>query len=480
MLQLATLKDMTDQTTVEQGNSSNNDWGVSKYNPLNWSNNRKMTVVGLVSFQAFVSPLASSVMAPSLPEIGQHFHIDSPTTLALTLTIYLVAWAIGPMFLGPISELYGRRWVINFSSLFFTAFNIACIFAPSSGGLIAFRFLAGIGASTPISIAGAVIADLYEEKDRAPATAIYGLGLLLGPPTGPVIGGYIAQTVGFKYGFVLTSALSGVATVLSFVFLPETYHDTIRGKYMIESGTDNEPDGEGMQTSKNKKWNHVWESAARPFVLLTRSYICLILSFYGALVYGYLNMFFTSFPSIFGEIYGFKPGATGLTYIAGGLGEITATIVGGLVGNRIYLKLTEKNDGKAQPEFRMPGMFIGSVAVPIGLFWFGWTADAHTHWILPVLGSAIFGFGMMSILLPMQLYIVDAFHYAASALAAASILRSLLAFAIPLFAPQMISAMGLGGTYSLLGGLSIVIGIPLPIWIYLKGHDIRARSPLSN
>ena len=107
-------------------------------------------------------------MAPSLPEIGRHYGISSPTVLALTLTIYLLAWAIGPLLFGPLSEVYGRRRIINLSALIFMSFNIGCIFAPSTGALITFRFFAGTGASTSVSIAGAVIADLFIEKERAP------------------------------------------------------------------------------------------------------------------------------------------------------------------------------------------------------------------------------------------------------------------------------------------------------------------------
>ncbi|KAK4073695.1 hypothetical protein Trihar35433_3169 [Trichoderma harzianum] len=372
-------------------------WRESKDNPLNWPLSKKYQTIGLVSFQAFISPLASSIMAPGLPELAEKYNIKSDTVLALTLTIYLLAWALGPLAFAPLSEMYGRRWVINISSVIFTAFSIGCIFAQSTGQLIAFRFLAGIGASTPISIAGAVIADLYILEERAPASAIYGLGLLIGPPTGPIMGGYLTQTVGVRYG-----------------------------------------------------------------------------------VYGFLNMFFTTFPTIFGETYGFKPGPTGLTYIGGGLGELCATALGGWVGNTVYHNLTKKNGGTPKPEFRMPGMLLGSVAVPIGLFWFGWTAQTRQHWMLPIIGSSIFGFGMMSILLPLQLYFIDAFKYSAAALAAASLARSLLAFAIPLFAPQMIDAMGLGGTYSFLGGLSIAIGIPLPLWVYFQGEKIRARSDLNH
>ncbi|KAK4072685.1 uncharacterized protein Triagg1_5730 [Trichoderma aggressivum f. europaeum] len=435
-------------------------WLESDENPLNWPRSKKYQTIGLISFQAFISPLASSIMTPGLPELVEKYNIKSDTVLALTLTIYLLAWALGPLAFAPLSEMYGRWWVINISSVIFTAFSIGCIFAKSTGQLIAFRFLAGIGASTPISIAGAVIADLYIPEERTPASAIYGLGLLIGPPTGPIMGGYLTQTVGVRYGFVLTAALGAVALVLSVLLLPETDHAIIRSKRDSRRG--------GFTELFNKKTEtSVDDERTQPSTPQTG-------------VYGFLNMFFTTFPTIFGEIYGFKPGPTGLTYIGGGLGELCATALGGWVGNTVYHNLTKKNGGISKPEFRMLGMLLGSVAVPIGLFWFGWTAQTRQHWMLPIIGSSIFGFGMMSILLPLQLYFIDAFKYSAAALAAASLARSLLAFAIPLFAPQMIDAMGLGGTYSFLGGLSIAIGIPLPLWVYSQGEKIRARSDLNH
>jgi hypothetical protein len=85
----------------------------------------------------------------------------------------------------------------------------------------------------------------------------------------------------------------------------------------------------------------------------------------------------------------------------------------------------------------------------------------------------------MMTFLPISLYLVDAFQYAASATAAASVIRSLLGFAFPLFGQQMFHALGIGGGNSLLGGLAIVLGIPFPIWIYYKGEKIRQRSKLN-
>jgi hypothetical protein len=75
-----------------------------------------------------------------------------------------------------------------------------------------------------------------------------------------------------------------------------------------------------------------------------------------------------------------------------------------------------------------------------------------------------------------QLYLVDAFAFPASALSAASFFQSLLGFAFPVFGQMMYTKFGYGGGYSLLAGLAIVIGIPFPIWIWYKGEDIRKRS----
>lgn len=360
-------------------------WRESTDNPINWAQSKKYRTIGLISFQAFISyvlrhqinghawpcsnlcrPLASSIMAPGLPEIAVKYNIQSDTVLALTLTIYILAWALGPLVFAPLSEMYGRRWVMNVSSVIFTAFSIACVFATSTGELISFRFLAGIGASTPISIAGAVIADLFILQERAPASAIYGLGLLIGPPTGPIMGGYLTQTVGVRYGFILTAALGASALVLSLLFLPETDHALVRSNcgslrggllgFWKKSSEKADADGE-PNTCAPLTGSAAREAAIRPLVLLARSPICLILSFYGALsvhalwpchyqsytstnsrysVYGFLNMFFTTFPTIFGDTYGFKPGPTGLTYIGGGLGELCATALGGWVGNAVY------------------------------------------------------------------------------------------------------------------------------------------------
>lgn len=83
-------------------------------------------------------------MAPGLPAIAEHYHITNPTLTALTLSIYLLAFAISPLIIGPLTEMYGRQWVLHLSNLFFTAFCLGAIWAPNTAALVVFRFLGKI------------------------------------------------------------------------------------------------------------------------------------------------------------------------------------------------------------------------------------------------------------------------------------------------------------------------------------------------
>jgi len=85
----------------------------------------------------------------------------------------------------------------------------------------------------------------------------------------------------------------------------------------------------------------------------------------------------------------------------------------------------------------------------------------------------------MIVFIPVQLYLVDSFTYAASALAAAACSRALFGFAFPLFGEQMFARLGEGGGNSLLAGTAIVIGIPFPVWLFYKGEEMRMRNPLN-
>jgi MFS family permease len=231
-----------------------------------------------------------------------------------------------------------------------------------------------------------------------------------------------------------------------------------------------------IEEKRRNKLTYLWLNLSRPVILLCRSFICFVLSLYMAFLYGIYYLMFATFPKFFAETYGFSPGIGGLAYIGLGVGFLLATVFGAKFADGVYHKAIERNGGVGKPEMRIPALIVASFFVPVGLFWYGWSAQAKLHWIMPIIGTGIFGFGLMASYLPILLYLVDAFTYAASASAAASVFRSLLGFVFPLFGQQMFDKLTIGGGNSLLAGLAIVLGIPFPIWIYYKGEEMRKRN----
>lgn len=419
------------------------------------------------------------MMAPGLPEVAAQYNITNPTLIALTLSIYLLTFAFGPLIFAPLSEMYGRTWVFHIANIFTLAFSLGCAFSPNVGSLIVLRFLSGLSGSAPIAIGGGAISDLFAERDRASAMALFTLGPLVGPVVGPIAGGFIAQNLGVKWVFIIFSCICGFASLIGLPLLRETYAPVLRMRLAARLADPEKPTPR-LQQPHESLLGYLWINLKRPVILLFRSSICFMLSLYMAFQYGIYYLMFTTFTDFFSKTYGFNAGIGGLAYIGLGVGFFMSTAFCARFADQNYNHLAEKNGGIGKPEMRVPALFIGSLFIPVGLFWYGWSAQAQLHWIMPIIGTGIFGFGMMATFLPIQLYLVDTFSYAASALAAASLFRSLLGFAFPLFGAQMYNALGQGGGNSLLAGFAIVIGCPFPVWLYYRGEQMRAGNPLTS
>ena len=116
-------------------------------------------------------------------------------------------------------------------------------------------------------------------------------------------------------------------------------------------------------------------------------------------------------------------------------------------------------------------------AVPISIFWYGWAAEKQSHWIVPIIGTFFFGFGVLWVIMPTQLYLVNAFdpNAAASALAANVILRLLFAAFIPLAGPSLYVNLGLGWGNSVLGFIAVMF-LPVPLLFYATEGDSGSVS----
>ena len=180
--------------------------------PINWTKKQKWFNMGVIAVITFLTPLASSMVAPGVPLILRDFNESSETIGSFVVSIYVLGYAIGPLVIAPLSEVYGRIPVYHVNNVLFTIWTLACALAPGIGSLLAFRLLAGIAGSCPITIGGGSISDTFAQSERGAAMALFALGPLLGPVIGPVVGGYLAEDAGWRWIFrVLTIAVSVLA-----------------------------------------------------------------------------------------------------------------------------------------------------------------------------------------------------------------------------------------------------------------------------
>lgn len=210
----------------------------------------------------------------------------------------------------------------------------------------------------------------------------------------------------------------------------------------------------------------------RPTKLLILSPIVLLLSLLCAFVFGLLFLLFTTFPTVFEEQYSFSAGVSGLSYLGVGIGMAVSLGVFAALSDKLQKALGDS----PTPEGRLKPIMWVMPAVPVGIFWYGWAAEKQAHWIVPIIGTSLFGFGSLWVIMPTQLYLVDAFgaEAAASALAANVILRLLAAAFIPLAGPSLYADLGLGWGNSVLGFIGVAF-LPAPFFLYRYGGWLRER-----
>jgi hypothetical protein len=203
--------------------------------------------------------------------------------------------------------------------------------------------------------------------------------------------------------------------------------------------------------------------------------IGLLVAIYYAVVYTLLYMLFSIYPIVFQQRRGWNAGVGELPLI----GTIIGACLGGIA---LFLdsfrgSKRNKDHSKPVPEDRLPAGMVGGVMFAASIFWFAWTAEYNSiHWIVPTIAGVFLAMSILLIFVVFINYIIDSYlMYAASAVAANTVLRSASAAASPLFTNYMFDSLGIGGAGSLIGGVGLLL-MPIPFVFYKYGAGIRARS----
>lgn len=147
------------------------------------------------------SPLASSMLAPGIPKVLSEFNSHNSQLGSFIVSIYILGYAFGPLVIAPLSELYGRLIIYHICNILFVVFTIACAVSSNIDMLVVFRFVQGLFGSCPLTIGGGTIADMIPQEKRGATIAIWALGPLMGPVVGPIAGGFVSQSLGWRWVF---------------------------------------------------------------------------------------------------------------------------------------------------------------------------------------------------------------------------------------------------------------------------------------
>jgi len=199
---------------------------------------------------------------------------------------------------------------------------------------------------------------------------------------------------------------------------------------------------------------------------------------YMAVVYGTLYLCFAAFPIVFQEGHGWNPGQGGLAFL-GILVGMFFGVAGIIYDNKRYVRLHRATGGFAPPESRLPPVIVGGVFAVVGLAWFAATDSPGVHWIVPILAGVPFGAGFILIFMSCTNYLIDSYViYAASVMAANSILRSAFGAVFPLFTIYMYDNLGLHWAAAVPGFIALAC-FPFPIFFYKYGAVIRRKCKYS-
>jgi len=350
------------------------------------------------------------------------------------------------------------------------------------------RFFAGFFSAPALSIGGGTIADIFSPSSRGVAMSLFLLAPLTGPAFGPIIGGFVAEKKGWRWlEWVMIFLL--ILTSIYSLWLKESYKPKILERRRKRHGIPS-------SDSSTSRWEtlkiFMMITLFRPITMLFTEPIVACLSLYVAVDFGILYIFLASFPLVFSEVYNFNPGQVGLTFTPIFVGCTFASGTSLLCDKFLYQKqllaLRAANSSNSSvnhepaklhvdPEHRLYPAMIGSIGIPLGLFWFAWTARSDIHWASPVLATMVFSFGNLCVFVSAMTYLIDSYgpRYGASATSANGFSRYILAAAFPLFAIQMYDGLGIDWATSLLGFISVGL-LPIP-WVLFKwGSIIRRKS----
>ncbi|KAL7953194.1 major facilitator superfamily domain-containing protein [Trichoderma compactum] len=459
---------------------------------------------------SYLSGFASNIYFPALPTIAKDLNV-SVELVNLTVTSYLVFQGIAPSLWGPVSDAKGRRVAYCCTFLVFVGACIGLAETKNYATLIVLRCLQSTGSASTIAIGSGVIGDITTRANRGSLMGIFQAGLLVPVAIGPVIGGAIAGSLGWKAIFWFLTAYGGGFLLFLIVFLPETLRSIVANGSRTPSSFIARYPLTIYQRLSKIEWNREASTAAPdakkridifcPFRILISKHATPIIVFL-SIYYAVWQMSITAMSTLFEQKYNLEETQIGLTFIANGVGSMVGTLITGKILDNDYKKLKAAYDAQvAQADLENGSQLVRSATqseedfpieqarlrlIPIfsiiqclSILLFGWTIN-YPHRVsiaIPIISTFITGWTAVSTQSTIMTYLVDIFSdRSAAASASLNLARCLFAAGGTSLVMPMVNGIGVGLAFTICAIVQFVALLgPAIQWRFAAGWRKQAQ-----
>ncbi|KAI4931995.1 uncharacterized protein J4E92_003894 [Alternaria infectoria] len=439
-----------------------------------FSVNRRRFILGVVTAAGFFGPLCGAVYLPSL-KIFEKIFDASETAVNGTVSMYMMVFAIAPLFGAAASDLGGRKtvYIVGLGS-FLVANTLLAVLPPHIAELYILRVFQAFGSCIVFSVGAGTVADITEPAKRGTALAWFLMGPQLGPVLGPLIGGALADESRWRWIFGFLSIASFPVYLLIVFCTPETLRSLVGNGAPVANQPWFSIPKFRTQPCTDSRAPKAPRPTPRKFLHLLKYPPHLIVSFNGAFQFAGLYAIFISFATIWQEAYGWTAAETGYAYICPGIAMFVASMVVGRLSDRMRKRaLAKSSTGKVAPERRITIQIFGFVIAAAGKIMFGWFALAQFHPAAVLFCTALAAIGMSIIFVTSTSFQTECDPgQAASLVALAGFMRNMAAAISSLIMASILDAMGWGWAFTGLGIIDLLC-IPGIILVIFRGPKFR-------
>ncbi|RKP33518.1 major facilitator superfamily domain-containing protein, partial [Dimargaris cristalligena] len=301
------------------------------YTPL--SEGWKKIVVIIAGVTGMLAPFCSNIFLPALHIVADDLN-STVERINVAVSVFMIGLGVAPIFWGPMADQFGRRYSYSLGCLVCALASVGCALAESDSLLLGMRFLQAFGGSATIVVGAGSISDVYEPAQRGGALGVFFSAQMLGPVLGTIIGGYVAENLGWRWTFWLSVIISGVFCAIVTFIMPETHRVTMARRYQMPL--------KGLPADIHLKPRPpITLQQINPFAIaptLKFKYVSLP-TLCTALIFGSFYSMNTAVSTILADQYHYSTSNIGLCYIAIGVGCISGALIGGIMADKNYTRL---------------------------------------------------------------------------------------------------------------------------------------------